>query len=194
MIKLIQAIKSRSIPLFLLLFTSLLISGCSTMKPIPTVPQVDLPRFMGDWYVIGNIPTFPEKGAHNAIENYELKEDGRIATTFTFNADSFDGEKKQYNPTGFVKDTGTNASWDMQLLWPFKAEYKIVYLDEDYQHTIIGRSKRDYIWIMAREPIIPAAKYQELLDFAKDLSYDTRKILKVPQQPKALRNDSNEES
>lgn len=169
-------------PLLFLLIISTLISGCSNMKPIPTVPQVDLPRFMGDWYVIANIPTWPEKGAHNAIENYQLKEDGRIATTFTFNAGSFTGERKQYNPTGFVRDTQSNASWDMQFIWPFKAEYKIIYLDNDYQHTIIGRSKRDYIWIMARQPELPAVKYQELLNFAVGLGYDANLIRTVPQR------------
>lgn len=175
----------RLTPLFLLFLISTLstlISGCSTMKPIPTVSQVDLPRFMGDWYVIANIPTFVEKGAHNAVETYELKEDGRIATTFTFNAGSFDGEQKQYHPTGFVRDTSTNASWEMQFIWPFKAEYKIIYLDSDYQHTIIGRSKRDYIWIMAREPVLSAAKYQQLLDFAAQQGYDINAIEKVPQR------------
>ena len=30
---------------------------------IPTAAPVDLPRFMGDWYVIANIPTFIEKDA-----------------------------------------------------------------------------------------------------------------------------------
>lgn len=168
--------------LWYLAFFSLLISGCSQIKPIPTVPYVDLPRFMGDWYVIANIPTWLEKGAHNAVENYQLKDDGRIATTFTFNADGFNGERKQYHPTGFVSDTQSNASWDMQFIWPLKAEYKIIYLDNDYQHTIIGRSKRDYIWIMARQPELPDSKYQKLLDVAREQGYDTNLIQKVPQR------------
>ena len=160
-----------------------LLSGCSTtMKPIPTVQQVDLPRFMGDWYVIANIPTFLEKGAHNAVESYALQDDGRIATTFTFNDKGFGGERKQYNPTGFVVDTQSNASWDMQFLWPFKAEYKVIYLDDAYEQTIIGRSKRDYIWIMARKPALSAAEYQKLVDFAAAQGYDTSLIQKVPQK------------
>ncbi|MGB1009898.1 MAG: lipocalin family protein [Thiolinea sp.] len=152
------------------------------MKTIPTVKQVDLPRFMGDWYVIANIPTFLEKGAHNAVESYALKDDGRIATTFSFNDGSFAGKRKQYNPTGFVVDNQSKASWDMQFLWPFKAEYKIIYLDEQYQQTIIGRSKRDYIWIMARQPQLSDAEYQKLLETAATLGYDTSLIQKVPQQ------------
>ena len=72
----------------------LLLTACSSKPPMATVDYVDIQRFMGDWYVIANIPTFLEKGAHNPIESYRLDSDGSIATTFTFNADSFDGDEK----------------------------------------------------------------------------------------------------
>jgi len=49
-----------------------------------TVEYVDIDKFMGDWYVIANIPTFIEKEASNAIESYKLDKEGNIATTFTF--------------------------------------------------------------------------------------------------------------
>ena len=46
------------------------LAGCGTQQPeLKPVEYVDLDRFMGDWYVIANIPTFLEKGAHNAVEN-----------------------------------------------------------------------------------------------------------------------------
>jgi hypothetical protein len=61
---------------------ALLLAGCQSATPMETVPHVDLPRFMGPWYVIANIPTFVEKGAHNAVETYKLDADGTIATTF----------------------------------------------------------------------------------------------------------------
>ena len=51
------------------------------------IDYVDLERFMGDWYVIANIPTFIEKGAVNAVESYELDSKGRINTTFTLEKD-----------------------------------------------------------------------------------------------------------
>ncbi len=59
---------------------------------------------MGDWYVIASIPTFIERGAHNAVESYRLAADGTIETTFTFRAGGFDGEPKRYTPRGFVVD------------------------------------------------------------------------------------------
>ena len=81
----------------LLLTTGLAValSACASRGPeMKTVEYVDLERFMGSWYVIANIPTFLEKGAHNAVETYELDDDGSIMTTFTFRKDSFDGEQK----------------------------------------------------------------------------------------------------
>ena len=69
----------------------------------------------------------------------------------------------------------------MQFLWPFKAEYKIIYLDEQYRHTIVGRSKRDYLWVMAREPQLSDGEYEKLLGFVAEQGYDTSLIEKVPQ-------------
>ena len=157
------------------------LTACSATTPIRTVPQVDLERFMGDWYVIANIPTFIEREAHNAIESYELVEPRRVATTFTFNQGSFDGPLKTYRPTGFVRDDPSNAIWGMQFVWPIKADYRIVYLDEDYSQTIIGRQDRDFVWLMARTPEIPEADYERLAAFIGELGYDVSKLRRVPQ-------------
>ena len=149
-----------------------LLSGCQSQKPLETVDYVDLQRFMGDWYVIANIPTFLEKNAYNPIESYALDADGSIATTFSFNADSLEGEKKVYYPRGFIKNTDTNAEWGMQFIWPIKADYRIVYLDSNYQYTVIGRSKRDYVWIMARNPEITEEMRSKLIQFVASIGYD----------------------
>ena len=162
---------------------ALLIGGCASKGPeMKTVSYVDLDRFMGDWYVIANIPTFLEKGAHNAVETYELNEDGTIATTFVFREDSFDGEEKRYHPRGFVQDTDTNARWGMRFIWPIKADYRIVYLNDDYTQTVIARQKRDFVWIMARTPTISEEEYERLVEFVASIGYDTSKIERVPQR------------
>jgi apolipoprotein D and lipocalin family protein len=150
--------------------------------PMATVDYVDLERFMGDWYVIANIPTALEKDAFNPLESYRLDDDGTIATTFSFNKGAFDGEKKIYHPRGFVKNTETNAEWGMQFIWPIKADYRVVYLDEDYQYTVIGRTKRDYVWVMARSAEISDEKWQELRSFVISLGYDETNLQKAPHQ------------
>ena len=161
---------------------TLLLASCQSITPLETVDQVELERFMGDWYVIASIPTSLEKGAHNAIESYRLDDDGTIATTFTFRKDSFDGTEKEYHPRGFIRDTQSNAEWGMQFIWPIKADYRIVWLNETYSTTVIGRNKRDYVWLMARTPTIDEQLYQELVQFITESGYDSNALLKVPQQ------------
>ena len=157
------------------------LQACGSVEPLQAVDKVDLGRFMGDWYVIANIPTSIEKGAHNAVETYQLEDDGTIATTFKFHADSFDGELKTYNPRGFVKDD-SNAIWGMQFIWPIKADYRIIYLEQDYSLTVIGRNKRDYVWIMARSPVISERKYAAIILQLEAVGYDSAEIRKVPQK------------
>jgi len=161
----------------------LLITACSaSLPPLKTVERVDIQRFMGSWYVIACIPTFIETEAYNGVETYRLAPDGSIDTVFTFNKGSFDGPAKRYNPRGFIVDTVNNSTWGMQFVWPFKSEYLITHLKEDYSQTVIGRNKRDYVWIMARTPHIPEADYLRLVQELQGQGYEISRLRMVPQR------------
>lgn len=168
----------------LLILIGYFLTGCASnkMNEIPLVKQVDLAKFMGDWYVIAVIPTVIETDAYNPIENYKLNDDGTIATTFTFNKGAFDGKAKKYEPKGFVRPDTGNALWGMQFIWPIKAEFRIAYLDENYQTTIIARNALDYVWLMARTPQISDAEYEKLTKLIESWGYDMTKLVKSPQQ------------
>lgn len=158
--------------------------GCSVSPQkvtVPVMPNVELNRFMGAWYVIANIPTLLDKDAYNAVESYALNADGTIQTIFTFNKGGFDGEPKRYEPKGFVIPGTQNAIWGMRFVWPVKAEYVISYLDSEYSETIIARSARDYVWIMARSPSISNERYKALLSKVSAMGYDTTQIKLSPQ-------------
>jgi len=167
--------------LWLMLVSVLPLYSCSHHAPMATADYVDIDRFMGDWYVIANIPTFLEEGAHNAVESYAKNDDGTIATTFTFLDGGFDGKRKTYHPKGFITNNGTNALWGMQFIWPIKADYRIVYLDQDYTKTVIGREARDYVWVMARKPQLSKEEYEEIVQFIDSIGYDVSKMRRVPQ-------------
>jgi apolipoprotein D and lipocalin family protein len=156
--------------------------ACSNPPPIGTVKTVDLERFMGDWYVIAHIPTWLERDAYNAVESYRLAPDGTVATTFTFREGGFGGPVNTYHPTGYVLDHASNAVWGMQFVWPIKADYRIVFLNESYGQTVIGRSARDYVWLMARAPEISEEDYQQFLTLIAAEGYELSKVRKVPQR------------
>ena len=118
--------------------------------------DVDLARFMGDWYVIAAIPTVFERNAHNPIDSYRLDADGSVATTFSFNDGALRRRAQATTASrGFVVAGTGNAVWGQQYVWPIRADYRIAYLAADYSQVVVAREKRDYVWIMARTPRSP---------------------------------------
>lgn len=163
----------------------LALAACQTTPPGPPLPlasQVDIPRFMGDWYVISAIPTMFEKNVYSPRDRYKLEADGTIATTYLYRADSFDGPEKSMGSTGFVLG-GNGAIWGQQYIWPIKADYRVGYVSPDYTQTIIAREKRDYVWIMARTPTISEADYNSLVARVAQMGYDTTQLQRMPQRP-----------
>ena len=163
----------------LLLFIPLLLIGCS--RNHETVPKVDLPRFMGDWYVIAILPNFIEKNTANGIESYILKDDGTIGITYTFRKGSPTGKKKVMQPKAKVYNKDTNAEWRVQFLWPFWAAYLVIDLAEDYRYTAIGVPNRKWLWIMSRSSTIADEDYAGIIARLDKMGYKTAKVKKLPQ-------------
>lgn len=173
----------------LLLLPLALLAACADNPPLPPVASVDLDRFMGRWYVIAAIPSFPEREAYNAVETYSRMADGRIHTDFRFRKGSFEAEEKALEAKGTVVPGSNNAVWGEQFIWPIQAEYIIADLDPQYSHVIVARRKRDYVWIMARTPEIPAALYERLKARVAALGYDATKLRMVPQRWPPIRKN-----
>jgi len=155
-------------------------------QPLRTVPQVDLPRYMGDWRVIANIPYFAEKGCLDSIETYRLRPDGKIDNIFTFRKKSFDAPQSQVRALARVFDPKTNAEWRITFFKIITAKYLILDLDPDYRWTVVGHPSRNYGWIMAREKTLPDATYAAILKRLAAQGYDPAKFEKVPQLPSQL--------
>lgn len=153
----------------------------NNMEELKTVEYVNIEKFMGDWYVVGVIPTFAEKDAVNAIERYELNDKGNIDITFTHYKKSPNGKYKEYHPKGFIFDKKTNAEWRVQFFWPFKFKYLVIDLAEDYRYTVIGVPNRKYVWIMARDIMLSEEDNKLIRGKLLDQGYDVSKIVDVPQ-------------
>jgi apolipoprotein D and lipocalin family protein len=160
-------------------------AACSTTKELPPlekVAAVDLNRFMGDWYVLANIPTFLEKGAHNAVENYQMNADGSIAIKFTFYKDGFDGELRTLRMTGTIVEGTSNAEWKVSPFWPLRFPYYTIDLDPDYKWVIVATPNRGYLWIMAREPSLPENQLNSLIEKMVARGFNREAIQIVPQK------------
>lgn len=125
--------------------------------------SVDVERFMGKWYVHGYTPTFLDKNAYDATESYEMREDGKIQTTYQFRKGGHDGKWKTMRPVGWVFDKESGAEWRMRFFGVFTSPYYILYVNSDYTETVIGVPGKDMGWIMSRSPEMSDRDYERLL-------------------------------
>jgi len=178
--------KSAGIPvyrMFLLALWAGLSLGCTSMKtPLSTVANVDLPRYMGDWYVIANIPYFAEKNCYDSIESYALRPDGNIDNWFRCRKGSFAAPlERKASALVKVVDKSSNAVWSVKFFKIISVQYLILALDPNYQWVVVGHPSRRYGWIMARTKSMDPALYQRLLGDLAAQGYDPGKFEKVPQ-------------
>src|ERR1700742_1421730 len=162
----------------LALFLFTLTVGCASVKtPLKPVDHVDLPRYMGDWYVIANIPYFAEKGCFDSIESYALRPDGDIDNWFQCRKDSFEAPlKRKASALAVEDDKGTNAHWHVRFFKVISVKYLILDLDPDYQWAVVGHPSRNYGWVLARSKTLPDATYQSILSRLGEQGYDTAKF------------------
>jgi apolipoprotein D and lipocalin family protein len=160
-----------------------LLMGCTTSQPLKTVPHVDLPRYMGDWYVIANIPYFGEKNCVGSIESYALRADGDVDNAFSCRKKSLDAPLERVtNALAKVHDKSTNAEWRVRFFKVISVKYLILDLDPEYRWVAVGHPSRRYGWVFSRDKSLPEDTYQAILSRLASQGYDTSRFVKVAQQ------------
>jgi len=153
-------------------------------QPLRPVSHVDLQRYMGDWYVIANIPYFAEKNCVDSIESYALRTDGDIDNWFTCRKKSFDAPMKRIsNALAVVDDKQSNAIWHVKFFKIISVRYVIIDLDPNYQWAVVAHPSRNYGWVLARTKRLDEATYQRALNSLASQGYDVTRFKKVPQFP-----------
>jgi apolipoprotein D and lipocalin family protein len=179
-----------------------LLGACSSssLPPLTGMQEpLDLPRFMGDWYVLAfipiDLPFISEKDAHNGVESYRLAPDGTIETTYTFRDGGFDGPARRMTPRARVANPPLNTEWKMKFFWFLPAgDYLIIDRDAAYTRTVIAVPDRRWVWLMARTPTIPDSEYQEMVALLTRNGFDTAKLRKVPQSVDLKKQEPDLES
>lgn len=151
--------------------------------PLQPVSHVDLPRYMGDWFVIANIPYFAEKNCFDSIESYALRSDGDIDNWFTCRKNSFDEPlKRRVSARAVVDDKASNAEWHVKFFKIISVRYVILELDPDYRWVVVGHPSRNYGWIMSRSKQMDEPSYSTALRSLAAQGYDVSRFQKVPQR------------
>jgi apolipoprotein D and lipocalin family protein len=150
-------------------------------KPLETVPSVDLQKYMGKWYEIAAFPQRFEKGCHCTTAEYEMTDKGYVRVINTCRKDSPDGKVNQAKGKAFVVKGSNNAKLRVQFFWPFRGDYWIIDLAEDYGYAVVGAPDRKYLWILSRTPQLDPVLYQNVVDRVARKGFDISKLARADQ-------------
>lgn len=149
--------------------------------PLATVPQVDLARYMGKWYEIAAFPQRFQKGCHCSTAEYEMTDKGFVRVINSCRKDGPQGKVKVAKGKAFIVEGSGNAKLRVQFFWPFRGNYWIIDLAEDYSYAVVGEESRKYLWILSRTPRMDEALYQEILARIKDKGFDIARLQRADQ-------------
>jgi apolipoprotein D and lipocalin family protein len=157
----------------------------ATYPYLPTVKHVEIERYLGLWYEISSFPQRFQKGCTATSADYSLRPDGDIKVLNSCRLGSPDGKLKEAIGRAWVKDKKTNAKLKVQFFiknfkfFLFSGNYWILDLDENYETVLVGDKSRNYLWILSRYPHINKQRYDELVEKAASLKFDTNKLVKI---------------
>ena len=173
----------------------LMVAGCGTPNssapaldqadqapPLEVVPSLELERYLGDWYEIASFPQFFQRGCVATQASYSLREDGRIRVLNRCRDGALDADWREAEGVAWVVDPDdSSARLVVSFFWPFKGDYWVIDLGEDYEFAVVGHPERTYLWILSRTPTLPADVYDEILERIRAQGYDLGPLVKTLQ-------------
>ena len=156
-----------------------LAAGCVSVPKVDNAPVValDLNRYLGEWYEIARFDHSFERGVEQAKANYTQNADGTIEVV---NSGIKDGKPKTVIGKG--KMTDTPGLLRVSFFGPFYADYRVMLIDKDYSHALVGSGDADYLWIFSRTSGLSETAKSELLYEARRRGYVTDKLIWVKQK------------
>ena len=168
----------------LLVGSIFIFTGCASAPKVPptrTVAHVDLNRYLGNWYVIANIPYYLENGKVASFDTYSMRADGRMNNVFTFRRGTFAAPEESWHGVAWVANHESNAEWKVRFIWPFATTYLVLELDPEYRWAVVATPGHKLLWVLARERALDDATYENIRQRIAAQGYDLEKIKKVPQ-------------
>lgn len=173
-------LKKIAIPIAVGILGLALLSSCSVGLPkgATAVQNFNSQKFLGKWYEVARFDYRFEKNMNNVTATYSKKDNGNIKV----DNKGYDYVKNKWKESigeaKFVKNENI-GELKVSFFKPIWAGYNVIDIDEDYKYALIAGSNLDYLWILSREKIIPAAYKQRFLAKAKRIGYNTDQLIWV---------------
>ena len=160
--------------------------------PLPTVSKVDPKRYAGAWHEVARLPNRFQKDCLKSTANYTVNRDGTLEVLNTC------AEKggRMSDVKGVAEPVPGSGNARLRVKFqglaalapvPEEGNYWIIGLDPNYQWAMVGTPDRNFLWFLSRKPQLPYDTYRTLKARARELGFDTSKLIPEEKTPAGLK-------
>ena len=156
---------------------------------LQSIERLDLPRYLGTWHEIARIPNwFQKKCVADTRAEYSLNPDDTVRVVNRCRIQGGElseavGEARRVGGPDSarleVRFAPRWLSW-LPLVW---GDYWVVDLDPDYQLVAVSEPRREYLWVLARQPQVDPKAYEALLGRLRQQGFDLSRLQRSAQSP-----------
>lgn len=174
------------------LLSTLVLAGVLRVPPnttaeVTTVGEVNLSRYVGDWYEVARFPNrFEGKCAADVKASYRRQADGTVEVINSCR--KADGTVTTATGVARIVDTSSNAKLKVRFAPAFLSflpwvwgDYWILGLEPEYRWAVVGSPDRKYLWVLSRTPSMDEREYAQAVDRARANGFDVSRLEKTKQ-------------
>ena len=140
------------------------------------VQKVDIMAYAGKWFSLYTIPGLFDKDWKHTTHTYVIHPDGYYAVFTNYKLPTDNKQRYIRSKLSVIRGSG-NARMKAQVVWPFKTDYWVIELADDYSHAVIGHPRCKHLSILSRKAEIEASLLSAIIERCHEKGYDTSKLV-----------------
>lgn len=147
---------------------------CSALDLTPQ-PGVSLNQYLGRWYEQARYENWFEEDMDGVYTDYTPRDDSSSIEVNNYGITA-SGNFKQARGRAF---SAGNGMLEISFVWPywwFRAPYRILYVDSQYQAALVSGDDAKYLWLLTRDKHPAPAVINKLKQEAQRRGFDTTKL------------------
>lgn len=175
----------RSLPILIaagLLFAPML-GGTALAAAKPPAKPIPTSFYSGKWYEIARTPNAGQRDCEAPSTEFTSKGGEAFSVHQVCRRGSASGAAKVFDTSGKIIAGSHNTRFTMSFLGGLKKqEYWVLDCADDHSWAIMATPGGNFVWLLARQPVLSASVKAQALERVKALGYAK---LEYPQQPPA---------
>jgi len=163
----------------LTILIAVFLTSCTSTGTKETPERIDFSLYQGTWYEIARLPNPIEEGLKCITATYSYNDDGMLLLTNKGVNKNNPDDVKTLTGRAWIPDAEHPENLKVQFVWPVVTDYRLIHIDREKGHALIGTPSRKYLWFLSRTDSIPEAEMEELKKIASKNEYNIESLVYV---------------